>query len=148
MNLLAEKIRNLRIGWNKRALTEADFHMLCKKLGVYLVEVDSDDMIWEGFYTIVLGKPTIIVNARLRGLERLWVLFHELGHHLLHSPATCFFSQSTIEKAQAEANAFATIALLPKPLLGKMLTWNLFEEDYFPTKILRARLKIMEQFKL
>ena len=148
MRLLAEKVKSLRIGWNKRALTEDDFHKLCKKLGVLLVEVDSDDMIWEGFYALVLGKPTIIINARLRGLERLWVLFHEMGHHLLHTPATCFFSDSTIEKAQAEANAFATIALLPKPMLGKMLTWNLFEDDCFPTKILRARLKILDQFKI
>jgi Zn-dependent peptidase ImmA (M78 family) len=146
MNHLAGRARRLRFGWGKRALTEADFHRVRGRVGVLLVEVDHDDMEWKGLYTREFGPPTIIINARLRGIERLRVLFHEPGHHLLHAPATCFFSDDSVNKAEEEAKAFALVVLIPKQMITKMLSWNLFEEDLLPVELLRQRIKILELY--
>jgi Zn-dependent peptidase ImmA (M78 family) len=149
MKLLAAKARSLRIGWNKRPLTEDDFHRLRKRLKVALVEVESEDMDWKGFYTLAFGKiPTIILNARLRGIERLRVLWHEMGHHLFHAPATCFFSCNSIDKAEVEANAFANIALLPESMMERMLTWDLYGEDCLPAEIVRERILLFASYRL
>lgn len=145
MNHLARKARGLRFGWNRRTQTEEDFHLLCRRFGVYLIETDSPDMLWNGFYTSVHGTPTIIINARLRGLMRLRTLFHELGHHLFHSPATCFFSRATINKAEIQARAFAIACLVPEPMLRRLLTRDLFEDDCYPLELLRERVELADQ---
>jgi Zn-dependent peptidase ImmA (M78 family) len=106
-------------------------------------------MEFKGFYTHTFGKiPTIVINARLRGLERLRVLWHEMGHYLFHAPATCLFSENSVDKAEVEAHAFATIALLPGPLLKRMLNWDLYEEDCLPAEIVRARLLLAAYYDL
>jgi Zn-dependent peptidase ImmA (M78 family) len=148
MNHLARKARSLRIGWGRRALTEAHFHRLRMKHGVFLVEVDHGDMEWKGFYTHEFGPPTIVINARLRGLERRRALFHELGHHLFHAPATCFFSDDSVNKVEEEAKAFALVALIPKRMIPKMLSWSLFEDDLLPVELLKQRLKILELYSI
>lgn len=145
MQHLARKARSLKIGWNRRPLTEEDFHRLCSRFDVFLVEVDSEDMLWNGFYTIVAGHPTIVVNARLAGLARLRTLFHELGHHLFHAPATCFFSRASVDKAESEARAFAIACLIPEPMLRRLLTWDMFEEDCFPLELLKERMALADQ---
>jgi Zn-dependent peptidase ImmA (M78 family) len=113
-----------------------------------VVEEDSEDMKWPGVYTVILGIPFIIINARLKGLERLWAMFHELGHHLLHSPETCFFSDSTVHKAQSEANAFAAIALIPENVVRQMPLWELYELDEFTAKLFQIRLEVFEAYKM
>lgn len=148
MNCLAKRFQTLRKGWNKRPLTEKDFFAICKKEGVEVIEEDSEDMRWHGIYTVVLGVPFIVIDARLKGLERLWAMFHELGHHLLHSPDTCFFSESTQHKAQSEANAFAAIALIPEKVVRQMPLWELYELDEFAVKLFQIRLEVFEAYKM
>src|SRR3954469_11592706 len=148
MNCLATRFRKLRRGWNRRPLTEIDFWALCKKHGVEVYENGGKHMKWKGVYTVLDDIPTIIVDARLRGLERLWTLFHELGHHLLHSPSTCFFSDSTVHKAQSEANAFAAIALIPQKAVRQMYLWDLYDIDEFAAKLFQIRLEVFELYKM
>ncbi|HLL74852.1 MAG TPA: ImmA/IrrE family metallo-endopeptidase [Pyrinomonadaceae bacterium] len=144
---LARKFRRQIKGWNRRPLTEDDFHRLRERYGVALSEEDSEDMIWKGIYTVIDGVPTIIINAKLKGLERLWTLFHELGHHLLHSPATCFFSEDTVRKAQSEANVFAAIALIPEKYVRQMYLWELYDCDEFAAKLFQIRLEVFERYE-
>lgn len=148
MICIAKKFSRLRKGWNKRPLTEKDFWAICKKERILVIENDTDYMQWNGIYTVMLGIPTIILNAKLKGLERLWTMFHELGHHLLHSPETCFFSDSTIHKAQSEANAFAAIALIPEKVVRQMPLWELYELDEFAVKLFQIRLEVYEAYKM
>lgn len=110
------------------------------------VEIDHEDMEWKGLYTHEFGPPTILINARLRGLERLRVLFHELGHHIFHAPATCFFSDDSLNKAEEEAKAFALVALIPRQMVRGMLSWSLFEDDLLPVELLKQRLKLLELY--
>lgn len=148
MMLLAHVFKKLARFWNHKPLTEKDFFRLCKKLDVLVIEDDSDDMVGKGIYTVVDGIPTIFINAKLRGLERLWTMFHELGHHLLHSPETCFFSESTEHKAQSEANLFAAIALIPERYVRQMPLWELYELDEFTAKLFQIRLEVFELYKM
>jgi Zn-dependent peptidase ImmA (M78 family) len=147
MLFLAEKLKGLDLGWNEKPWTEDDFHQCREAQGIFLSEIEHDAMLWKAFYTVCEGVPTIVVNARLRGIERLHVLLHELGHHLLHAPATCFFSDDMQEKIQFEAEAFAVCALVPESLLRKLLASKDYVEDYgFPAELLRCRLKVLELY--
>jgi Zn-dependent peptidase ImmA (M78 family) len=154
MRFLAAKARRLRVGWGKRPLTEDDFHQLREQHGVLLLEVDNDvgrtwfGLKWKGYYTTVDGVPAIVINKELRGLERLRVLLHEFGHHLLHAPETCFFSDSSIEKTEVEAEIFALVALIPKSMLPRLMSWNLFDEDedLLPVRLLKRRKEIYDLY--
>jgi Zn-dependent peptidase ImmA (M78 family) len=148
MRWVAKKFQGLKKGWNKRPLTEKDFWAICKKEGIEVFEDDTKYMRWKGVYTIIDDTPVIILNAKLAGLERLWTMFHELGHHLLHSPETCFFSDSTVHKAQSEANAFAAIALIPEKAVRQMPLWELYELDEFSVKLFQIRLEVFENYKM
>lgn len=152
MRFLAARARRLRIGWGKRPLNEADVYRMCEQHGVLVLEVSNDEgepwfgLRWKGYYMTVDGVPTIVVNKELRGITRLRVLLHEFGHHLLHAPETCFFSEGSVVKTEVEAEVFALVALIPKQMIRKMLSWNLFEEDLLPVELLRQRVKVLDLY--
>ena len=148
MKLLADRFKRKVRGLNSRALTERDFYVICEREGIYVAEDDSEDMKWNGIYTIIDGVPVIIIKASLRGLERLWTMFHELGHHFMHTPSTCFFSAATLEKHQSEANAFAAIALIPVKVVRQIPLWELYDIDEFSTKLFQIRLEIFALYKV
>lgn len=156
MLFLAERARGLGIGWGRRPLAESDFHRLRARHGVILLEIDDHEgrpwygLRWKGYYTTVDGAPVIIVNKSLRGVMRLRVLLHEFGHHMLHSPETCFFSDNSVEKTEVEAEVFALVALIPKHLLPRLATWNLFgdDADLLPVRLLRLRQEIYSRYRI
>jgi Zn-dependent peptidase ImmA (M78 family) len=148
MILINHVFQNLINGWNKRPLDERDFYRLCKRLDVLVIEDESDDMVGKGLYMVIEDIPTIFLDSRMQGLERLWTMFHELGHHLLHSPETCFFSDSTVHKAQSEANAFAAIALIPEKAVRQTYLWELYDVDEFAAKLFQIRLEVFELYKM
>lgn len=147
MITLAHVFEKLIKDWNKRPLTEKDFYRLCRKLDVFVIEDNSGEMDDNGFYMVIEGVPTIFLNGRLKGLERLWTMFHELGHHILHTPETCFFSESTVHKAQSEANVFAAIALIPEKIVRQRPLWELYELDEFAARLFHIRLEVFEQYQ-
>jgi Zn-dependent peptidase ImmA (M78 family) len=148
MNLAQDVFKRLIKGWNERPLTEKDFYKLCRKFGILVFEEDSEEMNDKGEYTVVEGVPIIFLDRTLKGLERLWVMFHELGHHLLHAPETCFFSEGTVNKEQSEANAFAACSLIPKPAVTQLYLWDLYDVDEFATKLFDIRLALYDDYKI
>lgn len=146
MIFIAEVFSHLVKDWNCRPLSEKDFNKICKKLGILVIEDGSDDMKRKGLYTEDEGVPIIFIRPELTGLERLWVLFHELGHHLLHAPATCFFSEGTQHKAEHEASVFASIALIPEQYVRQLYLWDLYEVDEFAAKLFDIRLEVYEAY--
>jgi Zn-dependent peptidase ImmA (M78 family) len=148
MILLAHVFKKLIKEWNKRPLTEKDFFKLCKKFKVLVIEDGSNNMVGRGMYMVIEGIPTIFINSRLTGLERLWTMFHELGHHLLHTPETCFFSDSIHHKDQHEANIFAAIALIPENVARQRPLWNLYDLDEFAARLFEIRLEVFDLYKM
>ncbi len=118
MHFLTDKIFNLNIGWNERPLTESDFYRICKRFRIGVTEMP---LTTGGFYYRVMGRDYIAVDSRLAGAKKLLVLFHELGHFLLHTPesgATAnFHAVGGRTRQEIEADAFALCAVIPKPLL-------------------------------
>jgi Zn-dependent peptidase ImmA (M78 family) len=148
MHSLLLKFRTLFKDFNRKPLTEKDLLRACRRHGVAVVEEESDDMEWPAFYVVIDGRPTIFLKAGLTGLKRLWALAHELGHHLLHSPATCFFSGDTAGKAEHEANCFAAYALMPEAVVRQIPLWEFYEVNEDSAKLLLIRLEFFDTYKL
>jgi Zn-dependent peptidase ImmA (M78 family) len=118
MLLLYHKATSLEIGWNERTLTECDLYRLCRRFDI---RVDELPLETSGFYYRLMGRDAIAVNSRLDPRRRLFVLFHEFAHFLLHAPesgpAANFHGVGRRSRAEVEADAFALCAMLPRPAL-------------------------------
>jgi Zn-dependent peptidase ImmA (M78 family) len=111
MLLLADTISRLRVPWNKRPLIEADFHRLCRKHKVAVTEMP---LTVSGFYYCVMGRHFIAINSRLSPQKKLFVMFHEFAHYLLHAPsgeATAnYHGIGKRTRSEMEADSFALCA--------------------------------------
>ena len=146
MRLLAEKILKLQIGWNERPLSEDDLIGICNRFGI---TVDEQPLGVAGFYYRVLGRDFIAVDSRLRWPEKLGVLFHELGHFLLHAPRTGpaagFHGVGRSTRKEREADAFALCALIPKLWIESRSVHDLIDGG-FATEMIAARFEIYEHY--
>jgi len=131
MQFFLDKINALGIGWNGRPQTEGDFQRLCKRFKIRLLEMPLRT---DGFYYRVMGKDFIAVDSRLAGPQKLAVLFHELGHFLLHAPASGpaanFHGVGRRTRKECEADIFALCALIPKPWLTRRSFDELTDERH------------------
>lgn len=80
--------RNCPKEWNVRVLDEEDFWFYCGVGGILVQEVP---MMRAGLSFIRHGHNVIWIRDDLGGAERLFVLYHELGHFWLHPPGIQFF---------------------------------------------------------
>lgn len=146
MIFILSKIKNLLPEFNERSLTENDFYTICEAEGITLIEHDKPFSWW----MTVENKPFIVLNKRLRGIKRLYVMWHELGHHFLHfgsEPNQVYFSEMTKSKAELEADILAILAVCPM----KALQTNDFVEEYpnkFATKLFKERQKILFLYRI
>lgn len=63
----------------------------------------------------ISGHPVVQLSVRGKTDDQLWfTLFHELGHVLLHGQKTVFL-QGAGDRAEAEADEFASSTLIPEP---------------------------------
>jgi len=144
MRFLAEKASQLRFGWNDRILTESDVFALCKRFKITIVEMP---LRVGGFYYRVMGRDYIAVNSRLPGTQKLFVLLHEIGHYLFHTPesgATAnFHGVGRKTRIESEADAFALCALIPR---YRLLTRSPDEmiADGVTAEMLAERLALFE----
>lgn len=144
---ISDKFRPL--GWNSRAFTEEDILRICRRERIELIEQPISGS--PGFYMTCRGRRFITVDSRLRGVRRLYVLLHELAHHFLHAmPGACsahFFRLRPDSKQEFEAEAFAAVALLPEPLLRRILAeGGDFEAEGFTRDIVEFRLKVLDRY--
>lgn len=137
MFFILTKIQKNLPDFNTRSLTEDDFYTVCESENITVIEHDKPFSWW----MTVEGKPFIVLNKRLRGLKRLYVMWHELGHHFLHFGSEAnqvYFSELIKSKTELEADALAIIAICPKQIGNDFLEEN-------PTKFARKLLKEREK---
>lgn len=91
-------------------LTEDDFWQYCQASKIIVREAQLEQ---PGYSLLCENRPHIFVHAELRGVERLFTLFHELAHNWLH-PARPQFFRGADKKIEFEANLVAACALIPK----------------------------------
>jgi len=149
MKLLTETISRLQIDWNKRPLNEGDFYHLCKK---HKIIVEEMPLRVSGFYYSVLGKHCIAIDSKLPPQKKLFVMFHEFAHFLLHVPegtATAnYHGVGHRTRKETEADAFALCALVPKNWIETRTVAEMIEHEGIPVEILKERLGIYEKHGL
>ena len=103
-----------------------------------------------GFYYRVMGRDFIAVDSRLPPAKKLFVLFHELGHFLFHTPesgATAnFHSVGRRTRVECEADLFALCSLIPKKLIENRAVPELIDEEGFSSEIFAERLAVFERY--
>jgi hypothetical protein len=104
--------------FNKRRLTETDFYAICEQRSISVLELDVLTSFY--IYHPKLDRKTIVLDCKLRGVAREFAMFHELSHALLSSrlndPQALFMGMCDT-KEEYEADAFASIALIPRARL-------------------------------
>ena len=147
MRFLTDKIKNLRIGWNERPLTEADFYRLCRR---FKVKVQEMPLATGGFYYRVMGRDFIAVDSRLASVKKLFVLLHELGHFLFHTPESGetanFHGVGRRTRKECEADVFALCALIPISWIESRSPEALIDDEGFTAEMVVERLNILERY--
>lgn len=149
MLLLAETISRLRVRWNERPLTEEDFNRLCKRRKVTVQEMP---LRVSGFYYCVMGRHFIAIDSKLTRAKKLFVMFHEFAHYLLHAPdgsATAnYHGVGHRTRKEIEADAFALCALMPRVWVESDRFAELAEEAGLDLATVQDRLEIYDRFGL
>lgn len=138
MKLFLTKLK--RFGFNIRILTENDFYAICECEGIEVLEMD----IAASFYMSVSGKCFIVLSKKLKGLKRIFVMFHELAHHFLHGgrdAAQAFYFGLLETKNEFEADSVALIAMIP---LSSLKSFEFLEEhpNRYARKLYRDRQRL------
>ena len=146
MQFLIDKISRLNIGWNERPLGERDFDALCRRFRITVQEMPLSTA---GFYYRLLGRDFIAIDSKLKGPQRLAVLFHEFAHFLFHTseagPAAGFHGVGRRTRKEIEADVFSLCAILPRSLLTTRSTDDLINEGW-PAAMIEERLSIFQQY--
>lgn len=149
MQFLSRKFSDVLPKWNKAPLTEWDFRRVCRRHGVTLQEMP---LTVSGFYYSVLGQHFIAVDRRLSPAKKLFVMFHEFAHHLLHVPdgqATANYHRiGERTRKEKEADAFALCCLIPRTWLESEEVADLCAEAGYDMEMLRDRLELFDRFGL
>ncbi len=147
MRFFLDKISKLRIGWNERPLTEADFYRLCKQFNVRVTETP---LATGGFYYRLMGRDFIAIDSKLSGARKLAVLFHELAHFLFHvpesGPTANFYNVGRRTRKEIEADIFSLCALIPFRSLASRSLQELVEENGFPLEMAIERYEIFRRY--
>jgi Zn-dependent peptidase ImmA (M78 family) len=145
MRFFLDKISRLNIRWNEATLTERDFHSICKRLRVNVIEMPLRT---GGFYYRVMGRDYIAIDSRMSGVKKLLVQFHELAHFLLHTPETGatanFHGVGRRTRKEREADIFALCAVIPRTLLDTHSPAELADDEGIPADVLAARYDILD----
>lgn len=130
--------------WNSRPITERDALRFLRKK-VLLVESDKAEV--PGLFTEYEGYLFIVIHPSLRGYNRLWVLLHEIGHFLFHTPTMQCFDPRYELKADFEANMFAAVALIPFEWFETRSDSDILE-DGIPRDLLAFRKNVFERYAI
>lgn len=148
--ILSQIIKKRLPDWNDRTFSAADLEWLCPQIKVRIVE--RDEFKPRGEYKVEErnGKnySFILIKKKLHIKEKLWIAYHEIGHHLLHHPVPHKFSKSLVKKMDREANYFAAIALMPTKLIAEMSFSEIRETYGYPKKLIDIRKEIYEAYKI
>ncbi len=146
MKFSLEAITRLRIGWNERPLNEADFYKLCRR---FKITVEEIPLRVHGFYYCVMGRHFIAIDSKLPPAKKLFVMFHEFAHFLMHAPNTnetaSYHGVGRQTRKEIEADMFALVALIPKRWIETRLPEELIADEGITAEMLRQRLALFER---
>jgi Zn-dependent peptidase ImmA (M78 family) len=140
-----EKFSKLKIGWNERPLSEADFHRVCRRYGITVEELP---LRVSGFYYCVSGRHFIAIDSKLPARRKLFVMFHELAHYLMHAPdqnaTASYHGVGRQTRKEREADRFALVALIPKAWLETRSADEMIRDEGVTAEELVLRYALFE----
>lgn len=118
--------------------TEQMFYDICEQLEI--------EIIWSqkkySFYFSAMGFSCIVLPKRVKGLRLLFAMAHELAHALEHvgdEPAAAFNGLCD-GKGEAEADAVALVALIPKNKIKQMA---FLDGSRYGSKLFNDRIRLL-----
>ena len=142
-----EKYKKLKIGWNERPLTEADFHRLCRR---HKVTVQELSLRVSGFYYSMLGGHFIAIDSKLPARKKLFVMFHEFAHFLMHAPdqnaTASYHGVGRQTRKEREADLFALVALIPRVWLETRTADEIIADEGVGAAELALRFSLLETY--
>jgi Zn-dependent peptidase ImmA (M78 family) len=145
MRFFLEKIEALKVGWNQRRLTEADFYALCRRHKITVQEMPLEV---GGFYYSVMGGHYIAIDSKLAPDKKLFVMFHEFAHFLMHAPdggvTANFHGVGRKTRKESEADLFAAVALIPRIWLETRTPDEIATEEGIDTETVNERFQIFK----
>jgi Zn-dependent peptidase ImmA (M78 family) len=100
--------------FNERSHDEPDAHWFCEE-NITVLEAHVPN----SMYFVCKSKAFVVLKKKQKQLKKLFDLWHEIGHHLLHSVNEYETHSFGLvhSKNETEANAFATVAIVPSPMI-------------------------------
>ena len=147
MHFSLEKYRQLNIGWNERPLTEADFYRLCRR---HKITVQELSLRVSGFYYSMLGGHYIAIDSKLPARKKLFVMFHEFAHFLMHVPdqnaTASYHGVGRQTRKEFEADLFALVALVPRVWLETRTADEIIGDEGVTAAELALRFSLLETY--
>lgn len=137
--------RNVPSEWNVRVLTEDHFWDYCaaRRITVRIVPLEQP-----GYSLVRKVDARIYIHDELRGAERLYTMFHELGHHWIHARGIQFF-MGCKSRIEMEAEVIAACALIPRTILPPRFGWSEVQELYgYPDWMISFRNLVFRKYGL
>ncbi len=149
MHFSLTKFKSLNCRWNEKPLDEADFYRLCRR---YQISVQEIPLRVSGFYYCMLGRHYIAINSRLQPTRKLFVMFHEFAHYLIHAPdigtTASFHGIGKRTRKEFEADVFAACAIIPRYMVEAFVASELIENEGLPEDLVRERLEIYRKLSI
>jgi len=137
-------LQNTPPEWNVRVLTEDDFYQYCDEGGIIVRDISLEQ---PGLYIFRDGHPQIFINDELRGVDKLFVSFHELAHHWLHPPGVRMFF-GLAKQIEVEADAVAVCALIPKTVLTHYWPSEIAELYGYSHDLVALRCEVFDRWRI
>lgn len=100
----------------------------------------------------MLGRHYIAINSKLRPPQKLFVMFHEFAHYLIHAPdrgvTANFHGIGRRTRKEIEADSFAVCALIPKPMVENLTVQELIEVEGMPEDLVRQRIELYQSLSI
>lgn len=132
------------LGFNTVRQTEESALNFCRFNKIHIVE---DGRVSYGKLKFHREYVFILINPKLEAAWRLWVLWHEIGHFILHAPETSNFSESMRRKKDSQANYIAAVSLIPLHLVKTKTFGELQDEFGYPMPLIKIRKDIFDTEK-
>lgn len=105
-----------------------------------------------GFYYCAMGRHFIAVDSRLSPQKKLFVMFHEFAHFLLHAPSGAatanYHGIGKRTRAEIEADSFALCALMPVAWVTSGRIAELGADAGYDIEMIDDRLSVFERYGL
>jgi Zn-dependent peptidase ImmA (M78 family) len=145
MRFFLDKAKALNVGWNDRPLTEPDFYRLCVR---HRITVQEMPLRVSGFYYCVMGGHYIAIDSRLAADKKLFVMFHEFAHYLMHAPdggaTASFHGIGRKTRKEREADLFALVALIPRNWIANRTAFEISSEEGIDPETVAERFQIFK----